>query len=194
MQETKIISGNSQEEIWKNIESDFSQNSDLFEYDAIIDQHGRKINLTIDIDLGGGFEGGYAFTSFITELETLDSFQFALHHQDFMDEIGKFFGMEDVELGYPEFDKNVVVKTNDINRLQDILSDQHIREILQNIPEFNFHIIRHTSDYTLVEAAFLELRIEDGITETRQLRDIYNVFVSVMEKVDEASDSILKYL
>ena len=189
-----MISGKSQKEIWQRIEEDFSQKTELFDYDALIEQNGKKINLTIDIDLGGGFEGGYAFTTFIAELEVVEAFRFALHHQSFMDRVGKFFGLQDVVLGFPEFDKSIVVKTNDSARLKDVLSDGLIREVLQGLPKFDFHITHHTSDYTQVEAAFLELRIEEGITEPDRLREIYNAFFKVLVNIDEGSGSILNYL
>ena len=184
MEEPKVISGNTETEIWAQIEQDFAQNPDLFEYSAIIEQPEHTVVLDIDIDLGGGFEGGYALTRFVSNLKTFDDFRFSLHPQDFIDGIGKLVGMQDIEIGYPEFDKKIIVKTNHPERVKDILSDSAVRETLLTLPDFNFHIGHHHSDNAPVESAFLELRIEDGITEIAPLKAIYKAFLSVLKKMN----------
>src|SRR5436853_444815 len=101
MSEEKSISGNSEEEIWRQLDKDLS-GENLLEYHAIIRHDNHEINLNIDIDMGGGFEGGYAETSLIAVLPPADHFRFAIHREHFTDEIGKFFGMQDVKVGHPE--------------------------------------------------------------------------------------------
>jgi hypothetical protein len=194
MEEARVISGSSLDEVWKQVDADFSQYQELYEYSAIIEQQGRSITLDIDIDLGGGFEGGYALTRFMSPLKSFDDFRFSLHREDLLDDIGKFFGMEDIQIGYPEFDKEIVIKSNQPERIKDILASAQIREVIQSLPNFEFHIGHHHSSHTEVESAFLELRIDEGITDTETLRPIYSAFTSVLEKVDFNSGSFLNYI
>lgn len=184
MEEAKVISGNSLEEVWQKISEDLKRSSDLFEYSVIIEQQGRSISLDIDMELGGEFEEGYELTRFASDLMRFDDFRFNLHRQGFIEGIGKFFGMEDIIIGYPEFDKEIIVKTNHPDRLKDILSVTETRELLLSLPDFEFHIGHHHSAHTEVESAFLELRIDKGITDAEKLRPIYNCFIIVLEKVD----------
>jgi len=194
MQDARIISGTSLDEVWKQIDEDFSRYQEVYEYNAIIEQQGRSVTLDIDIDLGGGFEGGYALTRFMSPLKSFDDFRFSLHRQDLLDGIGKLFGMEDIKIGSPEFDKNIVIKSNHPDRIKDILSSTQIREVIQSLPNFEFHIGHHHSSHTEVESAFLELRIDEGITDTARLRLIYGAFILVLEKVDFNSGSFLNYI
>lgn len=194
MNEAKVISGNTKEEIWQQVEANLAESPDLFEYSVIVEESGRMVELDIDIDLGGGFEGGYAFTRFVSALKNFDDFRFSLHRQDFFDGLGKLFGMQDIVVGYPEFDKQVIVKTNYPERLHEILSDKGLRELLQSFTGFTFHIGHHHSANTQVESAFLELRIDEGITEPVMLREIYTAFVLVLNRIDLEGDSIMKYL
>ncbi|HEY0054963.1 MAG TPA: hypothetical protein VGB63_06370 [Pedobacter sp.] len=190
MNEAKIISGDT-DQIWKRIESDFNADPDVYEYSAVIEQQDRSVMLDIDIDLGGGFESGYALTRLTSNLKTFNQFKFSIHPQDFIDTVGKFFGMEDVELGYVEFDKKIVVKTNDADRAKSILYDSSMREVIQSLEDFTFHIGHHSSHNTEVEAAFLELRINEGILEISRLRAIYEAFVSVLRKIEPSTGSII---
>lgn len=194
MNAAKIVSGDNEEDIWKQIESQFRENPEPLGYDVIIENQGRTINISIDEDMGGGFEGGYAITSLTAQLEHVDGFRFALHRQDFIDQLGKFLGMEDIELGYPEFDKDIIVKTNDAERLKSILGNEKTRSSIQSLRDFNFHISHHSSVNTEVEAAFLELTIDDAILETTQLRSIYELFVAVLNSLDNENSSIIKFL
>lgn len=194
MEASKVISGDNEEEIWEEIERQFSENPDPFEYNVIIENQGRSISISIDVDMGGGFEGGYATTSITAQLEKVDGFRFALHHQGFIDQMGKFLGMEDVEIGYEDFDEKLIVKTNDVPRLKSILSDAAIRDKIQNFPEFDFHISHHTSVNTEVEAAFLELTIDDAILDPQELRDIYITFITVLNNIGGENSSILRFM
>jgi hypothetical protein len=191
MNEAKIISGDTNE-IWKRIELDFNADPDVYEYSAVIEQQNHSVTLDIDIDLGGGFESGYALTRLVSNLKKFDHFKFSIHPQDFIDTVGKFFGMEDVELGYAEFDKKIVVKTNDAERAHTILSDSSMREVIQSLQDFTFHIGHHHSHNTEVESAFLELRINDGILDVARLRVIYDAFVSVLDKIEAEHSSVMK--
>ncbi len=98
MEKEKLIVANNIEEVWRQITEDLKKNE--FTYSVIIAVQNRKIYLDIDVDPGGGFEGGYQTTSLRAKLEKNGDFKFALHHQGLLAEIGKFFGMEEIETCY----------------------------------------------------------------------------------------------
>ena len=102
MDKEKLITANNIDEVWPQITEDLKDNE--FDYSVIISIQNRKVYLDIDVDPGGGFEGGYQTTTLRSRLENVGEFRFALHHQGLLDEIGKFFGMEDIETAYLEFD------------------------------------------------------------------------------------------
>ena len=186
MQHENIISGKTEDEVWEQITSEFSKNPDLLEYSAIINHDDRKIVLDIDIDLGGGFESGYETTTFTAPLHTLPAFKFAIHREHFTDEIGKFFGMQDVVIGYEEFDDKLVIKTNDEARVREVFSDASVRATFLNLDDFTFGITTHHTSDDHLKHPFLELRIDMGITDPIELRKIYSAFYSVLTAIDTA--------
>ena len=99
MEKEKLITANDINEVWPQVAKDLRENE--FTYSVIISIDNRKVYLDIDVDPGGGFEGGYQTTTLKSKLEHAGAFRFALHHQGLLYEIGKFFGMEDIETGYP---------------------------------------------------------------------------------------------
>ena len=48
----RIIYGTNEEEVWKQIDKEFTEHPDLLQYQIIINQQSRQINLSIDIDGG----------------------------------------------------------------------------------------------------------------------------------------------
>ena len=185
MEEPKIIAVNDIDEAWAKIASDLGLQELVMEYNTIIDMQHKKVLLQIDIDPGGGFESGYQTTRFSSHLEDAADFKFALHHQGFIDEIGKFLGMQDVTIGFPEFDKRVIVKTNDDKKVISILQDESVRNVLQDLSNFNFHITTHHVDDSKIPDKFLELNIEEGITDPVILRKIFDAFCSVLFTIDD---------
>ncbi len=184
MPEERIISGLNEDAIWHQVNADFLINPDPLGYHVVLQQESRRVLLDMDIDLGGGFESGSAFTTFSSYLFGRDAFRFAIHREGFLDEIGKFFGMQDVALGFGDFDKRFVVKTNDEAKTIELFSDAELRYTLTSLPDLSFGIVQYLLESTDDKAPFLELRIEDGITDPDILRKAYHSFFSILEKLD----------
>ena|SRR5579875_1519038 len=184
MQNIPLIAGNNEEEIWQQINKDLNKDEDIWQYQAAIEQGGQKIFLNIDIDPGGGFESGYSTTTFTAPLLASDDFNFAIHEEHFTDDIGKFFGMQDVVIGYPSFDDRFIIKTNNAAKAKAVFSNADVRETLLQLSPFTFAIMHHDADNNQAPS-FLELNIEDGITDTKALRKIYHAFYLVLQVLNE---------
>jgi hypothetical protein len=179
-EEQHIITGATEQEVWDKISAELATEEDILTYDTIISYGGRNIELYIDIDLGGGFEGGSELTQFSALLNVNQNFRFAMHDEDFLDSIGKFFGLEDVKLGYPELDDRLVIKTNTPEKVVSLFADPELRSVFTGLEDFDFGIHTHTPDDTDEERTFLELNIDQGITDPLLLQRIYRAFYAVL--------------
>lgn len=178
MDTLKIISGSTTDEIWTQVANDF-QGADILEYNAVLQRTGFPDTiLEIEIDLGGGFEGGYEWTRFSGPVNVSENFRFALHHEGFLDKAGKLVGLEDKVIGYEDFDKEFIIKTSDEQRTKAIFSDVSLRDFLQTLEDFNLHVTHHTDSQPM-----LELEIERGITSTDELKSIYEAFIIVQNQL-----------
>ncbi|RCH55056.1 hypothetical protein DJ568_09795 [Mucilaginibacter hurinus] len=179
METQKVVSGNTEGDVWNKIAADLKP--DVFNYEVQINQGTHVVDLSIDIDLGGGFEGGFALTLFKAPVSVSSDFKFAVHDEGFIDEIGKFFGMQDVKIGYEELDRHLIVKTNDEKKLHHIFSDTETRTTLVELEDFDLGIHHHTTDAG--ESATLELNIDEGITDIAVLKKIYDAFYTVLSAI-----------
>lgn len=183
MRTLKKITGDTTDTLWQQVSADLSDDN-VYEYNVLLVQDGREVELLLDIDPGGGFESGSALTAFSAAVPSEHDFHFALHHQDLIDSAGKFFGMQDVVIGYPEFDKAMIIKTNDRDRMQRIFSEVAVREILQSLRLFSLHLMQHHVAGQKDKLSFLELTIDEGITDPSVLRQLYEAFIRVLKKID----------
>ncbi len=185
MTSDNVIHGTTEDEVWQQINTQLLADPDLLEYSVLIEQEDKQIFLAIDIDLGGGFESGYETTTFSAPLHAWPDFKFALHAQHFTDEIGKFFGMQDVVIGYEEFDKNFIIKTNEGDKVRALFADPEVRSVLLSLNDFSFGIHTHHLEDSHKKGPFLELLIDAGITDPTRLRQLYHAFFTVLQAVDK---------
>ncbi|MCJ8210446.1 hypothetical protein MUY27_12080 [Mucilaginibacter sp. RS28] len=181
MEDIKTISGTTEQEIWQTVEADLRADEDILSYEAVLLQDGRGINLYIDIDPGGGFEGGYELTQLSAKVKVDSAFRFAIHDEGFVDEIGKFFGMQDLETGFADLDHHIVIKTNHEDTVRTIFADADVRAVFTELENFDFGI--HAGDED-ADGPVLELNIDEGITDADRLRKIYHAFYHVLKGIE----------
>ena len=188
MKQENLVSGQTIDEIWQQVGLQLNDTSEILDYNTVIVHAGRKTILSIDIDLGGGFESGFETTTFTAELEKQPTFKFAIHQEHFTDEIGKFFGMQDVVIGYKDFDEKLIIKTDDKAKVRRIFSDMAVRETILSLSDFSFGITQHHKE-DHKKAWYLELNIEQGITNVEELREIYKAFLSVLQSLESTFEN-----
>lgn len=176
MQEIRTFSAPTEVALWQQVTADLNSQPDLLEYAARLILPDFEAVLQLDIDPGGGFEGGSATTSFTVLVPPATTLRFTLHEQNWVREIGKLLGLEDAELGYPEIDDAFIVKTNDAAHLVQLLA----------APEARITLVRHTTArLTLAPAnedeppypGALVLRFEqdEALTDPAALREIHRL-------------------
>lgn len=184
MPEEKISYTTDPDQALHTLAQQFSNDPNLLQYQTTINDGHRNINISIDIDPGGGFEGGYEATTFSAKLDAIGAFRFAIHEEDFLDEAGKLFGMQDVVLGYPDFDKHVVVKSNDDEKVKKIFSDETIRAVILTFDTpFSFAIRQHHLPHSNEKACYLELIIEKAVSDYIELKNVYQAFYAVLKQL-----------
>jgi len=180
MKELIKIEANSENEVWSQISKDLKSGITVEDYHVIINWQNREIELDIDFDPGGGFEGGYEFTIMRILLNEKSDFRFIIHHESVINKIGKMLGMDDKETGYAEFDKKLFIKTNDIDRFKKIFADKNDREIFQDLLAFSLSLKDKDN------ALYLEFEIERAIFNINELKKIFtgiNNVASLIESV-----------
>ncbi|MBI4850728.1 MAG: hypothetical protein HY819_02765 [Acidobacteria bacterium] len=142
-------------------------------------------NIVFDIHSSAGTSGN-TLTRVRTIFLSKDNFLFTIYHQDIFSEIAKFFGMQDIEAGFNDFDKTFIVKSNNSKQIIVLLKNDLIREILLKHPYVYFDIRKNES--------FLSEELPDGVLElylhivgivldVKELMDFYLLFTETLKQL-----------
>ena len=109
-----------------------------------------------------------------------DSFNFKIYSSGFFSSIGKFFGMQDVKIGQPEFDEKYIIKSNDEEKVRQLLSSKMLRNIMDNHPQI-----------------YLEIKDRDGGVMGKPLPDKVNILyfqeVGIIKDIDRLKQLYLLF-
>jgi hypothetical protein len=177
MKERKNIAATVSDDIWEQVGDDLSAGK--HDYHARINYEGRQIDLDIISSPGGDSEGGYAATHITAPLPDHSTFQFSITPEDVINRIGKFFGLQDIKVGYPEFDKSVIIKSNDEEKVKALFGDEYVREVFQQLSGFTFGIKKHPE----LEYDQLELSIQRALNNIDELETIVTAFGKTLETI-----------
>jgi len=86
------------------------------------------------------------FTRMRTMFINKEEFTFKMYKEGFFAKIGKFFGMEDIEIGDEIVDKKLIIKSRNEFMVKDLLSDEKIRQKLRDIKYINLSIEKKMYD------------------------------------------------
>ncbi len=176
-----MIKGATEEEIWQQLKEVFEK-EEIQHYSAIIEQEGQRTILDIDIDLGGGFESGYATTILMTPVPIASNFRFMLRRQNILQEVGKLLGMQDVTVGDREFDDHFIIKAMDEAKIRLLFSEKAVRDVLRSLPGGVLQLEETTPNNEQI--AMLTLTIEEGITNPEILQNVYHAFYLLTKKIN----------
>ena len=71
-----------------------------------------------------------AYTRFRAPFINPEAFRFRIFRRNFLTGIQKMFGMQDIEIGHPEFDNDFVIQSNNETKIRELLANDRICEIL----------------------------------------------------------------
>jgi len=69
-----------------------------------------------------------------------DDFRFNIYRKSIFSDLGKRFGMQDVEVGHPEFDEAFIIKGNDENKVRLLFGNSKIRELISTQSSIHFSV------------------------------------------------------
>lgn len=79
-------------------------------------------------------------TRVVVPITLKDNFKFEIYREGFIRKIEKLFGAQDVEIGYPDFDKAFTIKSNNEFKIKTLLRNKELRDLITSIKDVNIQI------------------------------------------------------
>ena len=115
-----------------------------------------------------------------------DGLYFKISRQGFFSAIGKFFGMQDIEIGDPFFDEQFIIKGDNPEKIKLLLADKNIKELCQRQPRIHLSIKDDEGRFgTDFPEGVDELCFECTgiIKETALLKSLFALFCLILERL-----------
>jgi len=183
MPHSNIITGESENEIWKTIAEQLNTTEGKKKYYTAqfpTEKHSVTIHVDVDHDSSEDEEG--PITSFTARLSDQTSFRFRVEKQNLKHSIGKLFGMQDVIVGHPEFDKKFLIQSNDETKVKELFSNAEVSAALLKQPVTHCEIRENRIGAN--RETVLDLEIEGGLTDPDELENIYQPFKTILTYLD----------
>lgn len=129
--------GPSREEIWRQLANEINATyvpgDSWWKHDKVQVSHAGWL-ITLDE------HGKYHHTRMRAPFLNPGGFRFTVYRKGIFTELGKYLGMQDVEVGHPDFDRDFVIKGTDGAKLRQIFANARIRELITAQPHLHFEV------------------------------------------------------
>jgi hypothetical protein len=180
----KIV-GPSQAEIWqqlcKEIGADFVKGG-LWKGNKVQAYVGEW-TVTLDTYTVSNGKTLTTYTRIRAPYVNMDGFRFTIYRKTLFSDLGKFFGMQDIEIGDPEFDRDFIIKSNTAPKAMALFSNQKIRRLIQAQPSIHLQV---KGDESWFGTSFpqgvdeLYFQVPGVIKDLERLKALYELFAEVL--------------
>lgn len=113
-------------------------------------------------------------------------FRFSLYRASVFSHLGSLMGMQDIEVGHPEFDRDFVIKSNNESVVKSLCESSKLRQLVTAQPKFQLGI-RDDEGWFGTKyppgVDVLVFDVADRIREVARLKGLYDVFAETLGKL-----------
>ncbi len=139
----RSIFGPSKDEIWKQLSHEVSgrfSDGGWTKGSRVEVDHGQW-TLTLDTyTVSTGQHGSTPYTRIRAPYVNKDQFYFTIYRKSIFSGLGKMLGMQDVEVGYRQFDDEFIIKGNNEEKLKALFANDGIRLLIQQQPKIHLTV------------------------------------------------------
>jgi len=120
-----------------------------------------------------------------------DSFRFTVYRKEIFSELGKMLGMQNVDIGQPDFDRDFIIQGTDEAKLRRLFANARIRELIAAQPRIHFAVKEAPGIFTRDLFAevppenvnALEFLIIGVIKDKERLRLLFDLFAETLDEL-----------
>lgn len=127
-------------------------------------------------------------TRVVVPIALKDNFKFEIYREGFVRKIEKIFGAQDVEIGYPDFDKAFTIKSNNEFKIKTLLRNKELRKLIESQKDVNIQISDQKGIWEdkLPENEYeLSYFIDSEIDNIETLKSLLELFKVILDELFE---------
>ena len=142
---------------------------------------------TVTLDLGTSDEDGESqATRLRAPYINPEGFRFTLYRKRGFIDLGKLFGMQDIEVGDPDFDEAFIIKGTDESKVRELFSNFKIRQMIQAQPKIRLRV-KHSEGWFGPkfpdDVDELHFQVVGVIKDLERLKVLFNLFAAILDEL-----------
>jgi hypothetical protein len=181
--------GPSKDEVWRQLSqeigAEFVEGGFWASTDSKVQAHVGPWIVTLDV--GRSDEDG---KSLVTRLRAPyvnpEGFRFTIYRKGFFSDLGKLLGMQDIEVGDPDFDESFIIKGNDESKVRALFSNPKIRQTIQAQPQIRLAVKDSEGWFGPKfpeDVDELHFQVAGVIKDVERLKSLFDLFAAVLDQL-----------
>lgn len=180
--------GPSQKDIWRQLSAETQASfveGGFLKSDKVQATHGQW-TVTLDKYVVSTGKATVVFTRMRAPYVNPDGFRFRVYRHGMFSGLGKMLGMQDVEVGQPDFDRDFIIKGTDEGKLRQLFANPKIRELIGGQKDIDFSV---KDDEGWFGPTFpdgvdeLDFRVLGVIKDIERLKHLYELFAATLDEL-----------
>ena len=180
------IFGPSQEEVWRQLCSEIGAEfvEGGFWRGTKVQTRVKEWTVTLDTYTVSTGKSHVTYTRMRAPYVNKDGFRFTIYRKGLFSELGKRLGMQDIEVGDPEFDRDFIIKGNDESKVLALFGNPRIRQLIQAQPSISLEV---KDDEGWFSASFPEgvdelyFQVVGVVKDVERLKSLYELFAETLD-------------
>jgi hypothetical protein len=180
--------GPSRKEIWRQLSDEIAGRyveGTFWKGDKVEATHDEWI-VTLDTFAVSTGKVVIVFTRMRAPYVNPGGFRFTVYRKGVFSGLGKKLGMQDIEIGDEEFDRDFIIKATDESRVRELMSNKRIRDLIALQPDLKFSVRD--------DEGWFGPRFPDGVdelsfvvggvvTDIQRLKRMYELFSETLDEL-----------
>ena len=180
--------GPSREEVWRQLSTALEGRyveGGFLKADKVEAEHGPWI-VTLDTYTVSTGKSTVIYTRIRAPYVNPDSFRFTVYRKGLFSDVGKWLGMQDIDVGDPAFDEAFIIKGNDSMKVRTLFSDPSLRHLIAAQPQIHLEV---KDDERWFGRKFPEgvdelcFQVVGVIKDVDRLRELFALFAQTLDQL-----------
>jgi len=178
------IFGPSKDEVWRQLSREIGAefvDGGFWKGKKVV---ARVEDWTITLDTYTQSSGKHSttYTRMRAPFANKDGLRFTIYRRGLLSGLGKALGMQDIEVGCPEFDRDFIIKGNDQAKIRALFANEQIRELIQSQRSIHLRIneVKGRRQGLPEGTDELHFHVTGVIKDVKRLKSLYELFARTL--------------
>jgi hypothetical protein len=148
-----------------------------------VEAHVGEWTVTLDTYTVSTGNSHVTYTRIRAPYMNMDGFRFTIYRRTLFSSLGKLLGMQDIEIGDPEFDRDFIIKSNTDVKAITLFSNEKIRRLIQAQPAIHLEVKGDEGWFGTTHPQGIDelyFRAAGVIKDVGRLKALYELFAEVL--------------